>query len=134
MGYLPESLRSYLLRLGWGSKDDTILDDQSAIKNFSLEGIVKSPARFDFEKLDNINSFFIKQKPSNELLKLMEINNLEDTKRAIRAIDFFKNRTKTLNELKSSVSIFFEHFSKTQNLDETKTSLIKSLLGDLFII
>jgi len=71
MGYLPETLRNYLLRLGWSHGNDEIISDENAIKWFGLENVGKSPARFDFAKLDNLNKHYIKTKTEEELLDLL---------------------------------------------------------------
>ena len=56
MGYLPETMRNYLLRLGWSHGNDEIISTEQAIEWFNLENIGRSPARFDFKKLDNLNA------------------------------------------------------------------------------
>jgi glutamyl-tRNA synthetase len=55
MGYLPEALRNYLLRLGWSHGNEEIISDAQAIEWFGLDHVGKSPSRFDFAKLDNLN-------------------------------------------------------------------------------
>lgn len=60
MGYLPEAMRNYLLRLGWSHGDDEFIPTAQAIEWFNLENIGKSPARFDFKKLDNLNGQYIR--------------------------------------------------------------------------
>src|SRR5216683_2493095 len=60
MGYLPEALRNYLLRLGWGHGDDEIITTDQAIAWFDLAGIGRAPAQFDFAKLDSINGHYIR--------------------------------------------------------------------------
>jgi glutamyl-tRNA synthetase len=45
MGYLPETMRNYLLRLGWSHGDDEIISTEQAIAWFNLENIGRSPAR-----------------------------------------------------------------------------------------
>lgn len=60
MGYLPEALRNYLLRLGWSHGDDELISTEQAIEWFNLESIGKSAARFDFAKLENINGSYIR--------------------------------------------------------------------------
>jgi glutamyl-tRNA synthetase len=72
MGYLPEALRNYLLRLGWSHGDDEIIDDKQAIEWFTLEGIGKSPSQWDFGKLNFINHHYIKIKNNNELIELIK--------------------------------------------------------------
>ncbi|HLI20689.1 MAG TPA: glutamate--tRNA ligase [Stellaceae bacterium] len=60
MGYLPEALRNYLLRLGWSHGDDEIISTREAIAWFDLDAIGRAPARFDFAKLGNLNAHYIK--------------------------------------------------------------------------
>ncbi len=61
MGYLPEALRNYLLRLGWSHGDDEIISTEQAIEWFNLESIGKSASRFDFDKLENLNGTYIRE-------------------------------------------------------------------------
>ncbi|MCF6443598.1 glutamate--tRNA ligase [Nereida sp. MMG025] len=56
MGYSAAGMRNYLARLGWSHGDDEVFTDAQAKDWFDLGGIGKSPARFDFKKLDSINS------------------------------------------------------------------------------
>ncbi|MGH6887793.1 MAG: glutamate--tRNA ligase [Rhizomicrobium sp.] len=60
MGYLPEAMRNYLLRLGWSHGNDEIIPTGQAIAWFDLSNIGKSPARFDFKKLDNLDAHYIR--------------------------------------------------------------------------
>ncbi|KPN63276.1 glutamyl-tRNA synthetase [Aliiroseovarius crassostreae] len=55
MGYPAEAMRNYLTRLGWSHGDDEFFSDAQALEWFDLKGIGKSPARFDFKKLDNLS-------------------------------------------------------------------------------
>jgi len=59
-GYLPEAVRNYLARLGWGHGDAEIFSDAQAIEWFELEDVVRSPARLDLVKLDHINNHYIR--------------------------------------------------------------------------
>lgn len=56
MGYLAAGLRNYLLRLGWAHGDEELIEDARAETLFSLDGLQKSPARLDLNKLDAINA------------------------------------------------------------------------------
>src|SRR3954463_1653662 len=60
MGYLPETMRNYLLRLGWSHGDDEIISTDQAIAWFNFEAIGKSAARMDYKKLDNLNGHYIR--------------------------------------------------------------------------
>ena len=55
MGYPAQAMRNYLARLGWSHGDDEVFTDAQALEWFDLSGIGKSPARFDFKKLDKIS-------------------------------------------------------------------------------
>ena len=71
MGFLPEAINSYLLKLGWSYGDLDIISRDNAIKLFDLDRIGRSPSRFDGPKLLDINAHFIKQMDENSLLKLI---------------------------------------------------------------
>ncbi len=71
MGYLPEALRNYLLRLGWSHGDDEIISDTQAIEWFSLEGLGNSPSRLDFDKLKSVNAHYMKTATPERLLSLL---------------------------------------------------------------
>ena len=72
MGYLPAAMRNYLLRLGWsnGSNDD--LSTREMIAAFRLDQVGRSPSRFDFAKLGNINGHFMRATPDAELYQAVE--------------------------------------------------------------
>jgi glutamyl-tRNA synthetase len=71
MGYLPEAMRNYLLRLGWGSGDTDIISTEEAIKIFRLEDIGKSPSRMDFTKLAHVNAHYMRQCGDDRLMTLL---------------------------------------------------------------
>ncbi len=71
MGYLPETMCNYLLKLGWGHGDDEIISRAQAIDWFDLGGIVKSPARWDFDKLNHLNAHYIKESSDARLLDIL---------------------------------------------------------------
>lgn len=71
MGYLPEAMCNYLLRLGWSHGDEEIISRDDAITWFGFNGIGKSPARFDTDKLTAINSHYIRALPPEDLAKVM---------------------------------------------------------------
>ena len=76
LGYTSSGMRNYLARLGWSHGDDEFFSTSEAIAWFDLTGINKSPARFDFKKLDNINSKHINAANDSELIN--DINNFND--------------------------------------------------------
>ena len=73
MGFLPEALFNYLLRLGWSHGDDEIISRENAISWFSLDKVGKSPSRFDMAKLLDTNAHYLLHELSDERLwKLIE--------------------------------------------------------------
>src|SRR5215468_6217057 len=72
MGYLPEALRNYLVRLGWSHGDQEIFSTSEMTAAFDLPQIGRSPARFDFVKLENINGHYIRQSSDADLVAAIE--------------------------------------------------------------
>ncbi len=68
MGYLPQALRNYLVRLGWAHGDDEIMSLEQMIEWFDLKGIGRSAARFDFAKLENLNGHYMRTTADEALL------------------------------------------------------------------
>jgi len=71
MGFLPEALRNYLLRLGWSHGDDEVISTEQAIAWFDLDGIGRSPARFDMEKLSSVNAHYLRAASDTRLVTLV---------------------------------------------------------------
>lgn len=61
MGYMPEALRNALIRLGWSHGDQEIFTDAELCSLFDIDGCGKSPSVFDLQKLDWVNSEFLKR-------------------------------------------------------------------------
>lgn len=68
MGYLPAALRNYLVRLGWAHGNDEIFSTEQAIQWFDVADVGKSPARFDFAKLADLNGHYIRNSTPAELV------------------------------------------------------------------
>ena len=77
MGYLPEALFNYLLRLGWSHGNDEIISKEQAIKWFGLGAVGKGPARFDISKLNYLNAHYIKEQDDKKLVEII-LNKLPD--------------------------------------------------------
>ena len=60
MGYLPAAMRNYLVRLGWSHGDQEIFSTEEMIAAFDLPQIGRSPARFDFAKLESLNGHYMR--------------------------------------------------------------------------
>src|SRR5487761_366168 len=108
LGYLPEALRNYLLRLGWSHGDDEIVSTGEAIRWFDLDAVGRAAARFDFARLDSLNGHYIRAAEDDRLVDLIAPR-LEarlgrplsggDRARLLRAMPELKLRPKTLAEL-----------------------------------
>ena len=68
MGYLPEALRNYLVRLGWSHGNDEIFSTDEMTRWFDLDHLGKSPSRFDFAKLEDLNGHYIRKAADADLL------------------------------------------------------------------
>ena len=114
-GFLPEALCNYLLRLGWAHGDDEIIDRQQAIQWFGLNGVGRSPARFDGAKLTSLNAHYLRIADDSRLTDLV-LERLAATydrplvaaarDRIIRGMPSLKIRAKTLIELAESASVY----------------------------
>jgi len=116
MGYLPAALRNYLARLGWAHGDDEIFSTEQALSWFDLDAIGKAAARFDFDKLKNLNGHYMRASDDAALLEQMvailpEIDagpelaeRLDEAARAriLHLMPGLKERVKTLVELADS--------------------------------
>jgi glutamyl-tRNA synthetase len=72
MGYLPAAMRNYLVRLGWAHGDQEIFSTEEMIAAFDLPQIGRSPARFDFAKLESLNGHYMRQTADADLLAEIE--------------------------------------------------------------
>jgi glutamyl-tRNA synthetase len=113
LGMLPESVSNYLLRLGWGHGDDEIISRDQAIEWFDLDGVGKSPSRFDLKKLENLNGHYIREADDARLTDLVAQRiPLELTPPQLellrRTMPFLKPRAANLNELAEG-SMFLFH-------------------------
>jgi glutamyl-tRNA synthetase len=72
MGYLPAAMRNYLVRLGWAHGDQETFSTEEMIAAFDLPQIGRSPARFDFAKLENLNGHYIRSTGDAELIVALE--------------------------------------------------------------
>lgn len=107
MGYLPEAMRNYLVRLGWSHGDDEIFSDQQAVEWFSnLGDIGKAPARLDFAKLNHVNAHYLRAKSGTELEKLTGF--YSPSIDCAKALDSVKAKVSTIPELKEAAQFYFE--------------------------
>lgn len=108
MGYLASAMRNYLARLGWSHGDMEVFTDAEARAVFDLSGIGKSPARFDFKKLENLSGQHMARTPDEALLRELEAflaatgaPAIPEAKRdrLLAALPFAKAKARTLPQL-----------------------------------
>jgi glutamyl-tRNA synthetase len=107
MGYLPEAMRNYLARLGWGHGDDEIFSDADAAAWFDIADVVAAPARLDWPKLNHVNHHYIQVADDarlaglvTEILRSREVHLPTDfAERLARTIPLVKEGAKTTLEL-----------------------------------
>ncbi|MFT4718257.1 MAG: glutamyl-tRNA synthetase [Rickettsiales bacterium] len=140
MGYLPEAMRNYLLKLGWSYQDIDIINDTDAQKLFNLKNIGKSPSRFDFAKLDNINKYYLKNKTEAQLFDLIKNElgdvNKDSQEKIIKALKFIKEKAVKMPDLTEPAKIYIDNYRKEiseNDLEKVKnkkdlTPLIKNVL------
>lgn len=149
MGYLPIAMRNYLVRLGWSHGDDEVMSTEQMIEWFGLDAIGRSPARFDFQKLENLNGHYIRNIEESELLKyvqkvlphidaaLADSLSDDDWKRVSMALPALKERAKTVIELMEGAQFIYaqrpiplEEKSK-KVLKDDALQVLRDLLPDL---
>lgn len=109
MGILSEALFNYLLRLGWGHGDREEISREEAIRLFDLDGVGKSPSRFDIKKLEHLNGHYIREADDVRLASLVAKRMDGDTDEALlaRAMPVLKTRARNLDELAAGAAFMF---------------------------
>ena len=108
-GILPEALFNYLLRLGWGHGDREEITRDEAISLFSLDGVGKSPSRFDMKKLLHLNGHYIREADDARLAALVapRIGDAADEALLAEAMPVLKPRARDLDELAEGAAFLF---------------------------
>jgi glutamyl-tRNA synthetase len=127
MGYLPEAVANYLLRLGWGHGDDEIISREQAVQWFDLDHVGKSPSRFDFKKLENLNGHYIREADDARLAELIAPRlGVSGGEKAllVQAMPELKARAHTLIELAEGARFLFA--ARPIEPDEAAAALLTS--------
>jgi glutamyl-tRNA synthetase len=137
LGYLPEALRNYLVRLGWSHGDQEIFSTQEMIDAFDLGSIGRSPARFDFAKLENLNGHYMRHADDEHLVNALEglLPELDKDEhhlgrtltpglrqKLLTAMPGLKERAKTLVELLDSA--YYLYAKRPLHLDEKAAGVL----------
>jgi glutamyl-tRNA synthetase len=144
MGYLPESMRNYLLRLGWGHGDDETIDTAQAIAWFDLGGVGRSPSRFDSAKLNNLNAHYLRAADNARLVGLVKprvekrLSNAldeEGARRLAAGMDGLKARAETLEQLADSAMFYVRPrpIPTDDKANKQLTPEARALLGQLAV-
>jgi glutamyl-tRNA synthetase len=145
MGYLPAAMRNYLVRLGWSHGDQEIFSTEEMIAAFDLPQIGRSPARFDFTKLESLNGHYMRASSDGELMAALDalLPHLPQgaeiaakltpavRQQVMAAMPELKERAKTLVELIDAAS--FVWAARPLALDDKAAALLtpdaRTLLG-----
>ena len=154
MGYLPDALRNYLVRLGWSHGDDEIISTHDMIQWFDTDGIGKSAARFDFAKLEALNGHYIRHTDDVEIVERIEqmlphqeggdllLSKLDTRAREklVTSMPGLKERAKTLVELVEGANYLFCNRPLTLNskaqklLNEESLAVLGRLVTSLDLV
>lgn len=143
-GYLPEALINFIAFLGWNPKNEReIFSLRELEKEFSIEGVGKSGAIFNLERLDWLNSAYIKKLSAKKLLKAAQpyfkkITNKNDKKKITSILMLEQERLKKLSELPEKTSYFFTKnlkyppdLLKWKNMDSREVRQSLQILCDI---
>jgi glutamyl-tRNA synthetase len=135
MGYLPSAMRNYLVRLGWSHGDQEVFSTEEMVSLFNLAHVGRSPSRFDFAKLENLNAHYLRGTSDAELVAALEAfapfrsdgNEIRARLAARRdklvaAMPGLKERAKTLNELIDGAAFILA--DRPLDLDEKARALL----------
>jgi glutamyl-tRNA synthetase len=131
MGYVPEAIKNYLARLGWSHGDDEIFSMNEFTSYFDFEHVVSSSAQFDEEKLNWLNSHYIKEMDLDDLASLLGFDLSSDILSG--ALMLYRDRAKTLNEIRENIQFFFDMPNISLDLIEKYLNKESMELIDKFI-
>ena len=159
IGILPETLRNYLLKLGWSYKDKEIFSLEESIQLFNLNGIGKSPSKLDMERVLSLNETYIKNINEDKLFDYFK-NYTSEFKSKIdeifldkikKNLSIFKNKAKTLEDIfnncnfvfnfqtidientldKNAVKLIDEFYQSIINLDDQNFDACKEIINNI---
>lgn len=133
IGILADAMCNYLLRLGWSHGDDETISRAQAIEWFDLASVGRSPARFDMDKLANLNGHYIRHTEDSDLMsqlqpQLSELLSGEPDPVGLKRLELLlpslKQRAKDLVEMAESAKFLFRQ--RPLKLDNKAAKLINS--------
>lgn len=110
MGYLPEALLNFLVRLGWSHGDQEIFSIDEMIELFDPHDINKSSSNYNLDKLLWLNAHYIKNSSDEKLIELLGDFgvDLRDNPKASEILTATKERGKTLVELAEQINLIIK--------------------------
>jgi glutamyl-tRNA synthetase len=141
LGFLPEAVANYLLRLGWGHGDDETISREEAVRWFDLDGVGRSPSRFDLRKLENLNGHYIREASDGRLAGLVAPRMADRIGRPLEseeiailtgAMPELKLRAKDLNELAEGAAFLFK--ARPLDMDDKAAALLEGSAADLLAL
>jgi glutamyl-tRNA synthetase len=134
MGYLPEALLNFLVRLGWSYGDQEIFSIEEMIALFDPKNINKSSSNYNLDKLLWLNAHYIKNTPNSELAILLKDFgvNIHGHDKLELLLDATKERGKTLVELAEQINLILTAPSEYDAKSAKKAfkGEAKEILGD----
>ncbi len=141
MGFLPDAMTNYLLRLGWSHGDEEIISRQDAVAWFDLAHVGKSPARFDSDKLADLNSHYLRRLDADTIWDLIvphiEASSPQARDRIVALMPLLVERAKTHLDVAGRIGYLLRDGAPTLDddaaglLDKTAKSRLLTLVGDL---
>ena len=150
MGYLPEAMRNYLVRLGWAHGDDEIMSLEEMVDWFDIDDVGRSASRFDFAKLENLNGHYMRAATDDALYEsfvatlpylpggaaMLDKLTPGRASQLREALPGLKERAKTLIELKDGAGFLFAE--RPLSLDEKASTILdadaRAMLRDLHAV
>lgn len=109
LGFLPEAMVNYLLRLGWSHKNIEYITTEAAIELFTLKDLNSSASKIDEKKLAWLNKQHMKNMSSTTLHQMMAKNySNRNSIDGVAIVEFYKNRCTTLTELQNQVDKYYK--------------------------
>ncbi len=138
-GYLPEAIINFLSRLGWSYGDQEIFSKEELIEKFTLDNVGKSAAVFNEEKLEWLNSWYIKNEPPEKIAALVvpllheKGLDVELDEKLVKIIKELSQRAKTLLDIAGSIDYFYSEQVEFEEKAKNKflTPEIKPVLEDI---
>jgi glutamyl-tRNA synthetase len=137
MGYLPDAIRNYLVRLGWSHGDQEFFTTKEMVDFFNCDAIGKGPSRFDFDKLNHMNAHYLRNSDATDIISHCKVlfDEMEDgaffkenwtdeiENMAIQVMPGLTEKAKTLLDVIEGMRFLFE--SRPIEIDDKKRGMLE---------